>query len=314
MPLISDSLETGSLMLYGAIYALICLPIALLLSWNLPPRYKKTFWINSTFFYFLVMAIFILGLVIAIAIVVGFRSFGLIRLTDKRIQSLGIPDYQYSPIRKIEEFGEGAALKVLKKGELSKTARQKMLVAINQFSSAESNKMNFLVLKDDLDELRLYAKSLLEKQERELSAMIKQIDTKLAMTKDKKLTLVLKKRKALLLWEQVYKYLVHSENVPPALEKIKALALEVVQQWSEDAELPLLLAKIELRNRNLNQASFWLERAERNHAPDYKVASYKAEIDFLQKNYSRIASRLMAVNMKGVFGLQPMISFWVRYD
>lgn len=314
MLIIDWVLQGNNTSLCWLIYGVLCIPCVYYMLKILPSRYNSSWYFNFIFFSLLSISLFLLGIIIAFIIVLTLYTIKFFEKDKSYIKTADYPDYQHSPSTKLDKYGEGFGFKVTTKDTLPKSVRQKMLVAINQFGTSSVNKINSMVLSDDVDEMRLYAKSLIEKQEREISHSIKQFTQKLHTTKDTHAIAYYKKQIALLLWEQVYKYLVNNENLIAVLDKIEVLVTESMQVLSDDLELPLLRAKIALRNHALVDARKWLLLAEKNHAPDYKIISYLAEIDFLEKKYSNIKNVLGRSNNKGVIGLQPIISFWVQHD
>jgi polysaccharide biosynthesis protein PelE len=296
------------------VYSIFCIPLVLLMLWLLPVRFGTSKVCNFIFFYILSFTVFILGIFIAFSLVLGLILVKQFIREKEPIQTAEYPDYQRSPMSISDTYGEGFGFKVATSGELNKSVRQKMLVAINQFNTSGVNQINSQVLSDDVDEIRLYAKSLIEKQEREISQAIKYFTHKLGTTNDTSITAYYKKQIALVQWEQVYKHLVNNENLFAVLAKIKTLAQEAMSVLSEDMELPLLLAKIALKSNQLDEARKWLCVAAKNSAPEYKIISYLAEIDYLERNFTAIRSVLSSHNNKGIIGLQPIVSFWVTHD
>lgn len=314
MPIIEWVLQENHIALCWLIYAILCFPMSYYMVHLLPARYDKTRYYNFIFLFVISISIFIFGILIACGLVILLHSMKLLKRKKEFIETAEYPDYQHSPLSKHDQYGEGFGFKVTTKDTLPKAIRQKMLVAINQFGTSNVNKINSMVLSDDEDEMRLYAKSLIEKQERELSHSIKKFAHELHQTKDIKQIATYKKYIALILWEQVYKYLVNNENLIAVLEKIKVLATDALIELPNDIDLPLLLAKIALRHQELGLARDYLLMAEKNKAPAYKVISYLAEIDFLEKKYSNIKKLLTKSNLKGIIGLQSIVSFWVGHD
>jgi polysaccharide biosynthesis protein PelE len=235
-------------------------------------------------------------------------------ILEDNIQSADYPDHQRSPQQRNMVFGEGMGAKAVSTPSMSKGVRENMLVAINQFETPGVNAMNTQALSDDVDEIRLFARSLIEKQERRISEQLKAINQHLEHPENALKTAYYKRLKALVIWEQVYRHLVNFEHLTAALEHIKILATEAFQELPKDVELPLLLAKVALREQNLTEAGTWLKLATKNHAPDYKTVSYLAEIDYKEKKYANIKRTLGSMNNQGVIGLQPIISFWAAHD
>jgi polysaccharide biosynthesis protein PelE len=314
MPMIDWIFDVNNIWLCWMVYCLLSLPLVYLMLRILPARFQNTCYYNMFFLYFICASIFIFGLVIAFVIVLTLYLLKPFEYVDDSIQTTDYPDYQRSPITKNITYGEGLGTKLIKRGSLSKPARQKMLIAINQFETPGVNKINSLVLCDDIDEIRLFAKSLIEKQEKAITDQLKNISSKINETSDINVVAYYKKINAQVLWEQIYRYLVHNENLISVIIKIKTLAVEAMQVLTNDTELPLLLAKVALRENDVDDARHWLQIAKNNHAPDYKTVTYFAEVDFLEKNYANIKNGFKNFNNYKLIGLQPIISFWMPHD
>lgn len=314
MSIINGTLQDSSLYTYWLAYSIICIPVVFLLLILFPQRFKSAWYYNAAFFYVMSAALFIVGLFITCIIIVFLYCLKITAKEKDNVRTAEYPDYQHSQVVNNSVYGEGFGFKVTTNDALPKAMRQKMLVAINQFSSSHVNKINSVVLGDDVDDMRLYAKSLIEKQERKISHLIKYFTAKMEATSDKKLIAFYKKQKALALWEQVYNYLVNNEGLLAVLIKIKTLAYEALDSLPNDMELPLLLARIALRNHELDEAKKWLRVCEKNGTPEYKVISYIAEINYLQRHFSGIKKTLSSEHIKGIIGLQPIVSFWTHHD
>lgn len=295
-------------------YSVICLPIVFFMMLLLPLRYTRTWYLNFAFFYLLSLSMYLIGIILTLIIILILAFSRLMEKNDQHIQTAEYPDFQRAPIKEYKEYGEGYGFKVVTTQNLPKSVREKMLVAINQFGTSSVNKINAIALSDYVDEIRLYAQSLIEKQERQISQKIKLFMDELSKAKDEKHAAVFKKLLAEILWEQVYKYLIKNENLPGVLQKIQDYAEESLSILPNDAELPILLTKISLRRQNLEDAKRWLQLARENQSPDYKVISYLAEIKFLEKKFTEVKNLLHSVHHTGILGIQPNISFWVKHD
>ena len=305
----------GTVFLYWLIYSLLCLPVVYILLGLLPVHLHSTKYLNFTFFYLLASSLFVFGILIVFTLLLIFFYLKKTEPEKHTIETANYPDFQQSPTIGQDSYGgEGYGFKVARAGKQPKAIRKKMLIAINQFESSSVNRINTAILSDDVDEIRLYAKSLIEKQERQISHHIKYFTEKLLNATDIKHAAYYKKQKALILWEQVYKDLLSNDNLMAALEKIQVLAKEAFQILIEDVELPILLAKIALKHGAFETAKQWLDVAKKNQAPDYKILSYLTEISFLERNFSYTKQLFRNSDTKGIIGLQPVAAFWKSHD
>jgi|GEM_PF-7095207 len=293
---------------------LLFIPVIYFLLKKLPHRYRRSYYLPFIFFYTLSSSVFIFGIFISLGLALFLRYYKPQKRKKVLISTVDYPDYQQSPVTENSEFGEGFGLKAIVTQDTPKLIRQKMLVAINQFSSAAINKININVLTDEVDEMRLYAQTLIEKQDRAITHQIKKFTEQLEECRNPEKAAFYKKQLAQILWEQIFNYLINIESMVIVLDKIVNYAQEAFQILSDDIELPLLLAKCALRKNDYIAAVKWLNKAEENQAPAYKIASYRAEIAYIKKEYTEIKNILKNSTNKGIIGLQPVLSFWVSHD
>lgn len=301
------------LLFTSLIYALICLPFAFLMQMLVPQRYHSRKWLLFLFFYLLCFSMFILGMVIGFAFVATLITLKPPKERDESILRVTYPDYQQAPKKVYREYGEGSSYKFIATKQGSKDFRQQMLLAVNELSNKDTNAINRLALTDDSDEVRLYAQSLIEKQEKKLTNLAKNVLENLEKTENSTEAAYHKKQLAEILWEEVYKYLVSNETLLLFLEKIKTYAEEAFSVLTADVELPLLLSQVALRQNRWPEAKHWITKAENNHAPIYKICTFRAELAYHEKNYSEIPKILQANQDCGLLGLQPILKFWGQH-
>jgi hypothetical protein len=293
-------------------YILICIPVILIVSLLLPEKKRFPFLPAFLVFYALSASIFIFGIFISLLVILVLRFETQTRKRKTPLTTVAYPDFQSPPVSKIPQYGEGSGFKIVTNKDMPKSSRENMLVAVNQFSNRAINKLNLLLLNDEVDEIRLYAQSLIENQERKISSQIKLFTMKLAAAKSERIEALYKKQIAEALWEQIYKYLLASENLSLALEQIKLFSTEALRQLPEDKQLQLILAKIALLQNNLTEAKKWLEMASIDNAPYHKVLLSFAEIAYREKNYGHIKRLLQHYKAQGWTEMYPVIQFWVN--
>lgn len=295
-------------------YCIICIPLSYFLMLMVPYRLRLRPLFMFLFFYLLCISMFIFGIFISLAVGIILFYQAPVKKDKPFWSSVDYPDYQRSPQSHYTDYGEGAGFKILSTTDSHRLVRQKMLVAVNQLNAKNVRKINSLALSDDVDEVRLYAQSLIEKQERKFSKYITKYSIAMQRAEDPITEANCKKQIAEGLWEQVYKYLVINENLEATLQNIYIYATEALEVLPNDIELPLILAKVALLKSDLKEAKKWLKLAARNEAPDYKILSLLAEMEYLEKNYEAIGSTLKPCQGKELVGLEPIISFWVPHD
>lgn len=296
------------------IYGLLCLLFAYVLFLVLPKQFRYKAGLVFMFLFLLSLSLFALGMLVALVVTIILVYHKPVKESSQTVHRVSYPDYQRPPSTEHTAFGEGSGYKFIARHEGPKSIREKMLLAINQAGSKQVNTINALALQDDIDEVRLYAQSLIEKQEKQLTRLSKELLYALEKTTDPLHAAYYKKQMAEILWEQVYKYLVNRESLNVILDKMKQYAKEALAVLQDDKELPLLLCNIALRQSELKEAESYLKIAEKNQAPHYKVCAYFAELAYLEKEYFKIPKILASCQYLGVLGLQSVTSFWVNHD
>jgi len=314
MWLSNSLLHPQSISQWYLLYTVLCFPLSILMVLIVPLRLRIKPLIPFIFFYILSTTVVVFGLLISFVLVFILRFQKPPQRKTKIAETVTYPDYQRSPVTEVVAYGESGGLKIITDSSYPNSIRESMLVAINQYETTSTNKINSAALNDDIDEIRLYAYSLIEKQERQHHILINNFSENLHKTSDLKVAAYYKKQIAEVLWDLVYKYLVTNENLIVTLNKISAYATEALEQIPDDPQLPLLLTKVALRESNLKDAKKWLEKAIDNQSPDYKIISLLAEIKFMEKNYDQIKDVFTNYHSKGIIGLQSVKTFWLAYD
>lgn len=302
------------LLYYWIIGAIILLPVTWLLVALLPTKFKRNKLRNLFFFYCLSVSIFLFGILVSLTIILLLHFYKFHRQKDDHISLAIVPEYQKSPITSFSLQGEGFGYSAITKNVLPKSMRQKMMITINKIGGAEVNQINASVLTDEIDEMRLYAQSLIEKQERAIIHQIKTFTQLIDTSHDPFDIAFYQKQLAHALWQQVFSSLVNKENATIVIDKIIAYSTEALAILKDDIELPLLLAKCELRKNHYEEAKRWLALAKENGSPDYKIMSYLAEIDFNQKDYQKVAELFRTKPIRGILRLEPVRKFWTTND
>jgi hypothetical protein len=263
-------------------------------------------------FFLIAASLFILGIV---AILVLFLVLDNLKPLKKEVNIFAtseIPDYQHSPNPKSVIYGEGSGPSILQNTAFSVKDKEKMIIAINQFQTAKVNQLNKILLQNTTDEVRLYAHSLIEKQERALFKLLTYFNNLLIKEKDGVQIAVLHKHIAELLWEQVYSALVNEDGLKGIFESIKYHAELAFSSLREDKSIPLLMVLISLREGDTDTAKSWLEIAENNEASYYRITLFKAEIAFRERKFSEVRSLSNQLEDKGIVGADSIINFWSR--
>lgn len=293
-------------------YLVLCLLASYCLTQALPKRFRTTFYLNFALFFLLSASLFLLGLSAIIVLYLVLERLKPIRKERSLFQASEIPDYQRSPNKKSTVYGEGGGPSILQNISFSAQDKKRVMIAINQFQTASVNELNKLMLKDTADEVRLYAHTLIEKQERALFKLQYYFNKLLVYEKNPIKKAILHKHIAGVLWERVYSSLVNKEGVISILDNIKYHAELAFTELHDDASIPLLMTSIALRENEINKANYWLAIAESNGSSYYSIALFRAEIAFRDRNFSEVTRLLTLLKSKGVVGAESIIQFWSK--
>jgi len=152
-----------------------------------------------------------------------------------------------------------------------------------------------IALLDPLDEVRLLAYSMLDKKEKSLGKTIKaqlqEVDDTLSKSQA-----VVHRRLAEAYWELSYLGLVQGQAKTQILKRAFAAIEQVTQIEFNNAESFFLKGRIAL-NMGLNPvAEVSFQRAIELGVPRYRVASYQAELAFVQHQYEQVSDYLSLID------------------
>jgi len=300
-----------SLLSFELLYILISFPIAVFLWHILPPIYQQPKRLIILSFFGFSVFIPVLGILLLIV--------GLILLywMEKQKKQVAIkttqqPIYDREKITPPIRFGEGGALIRAQSDDVPIFDRLRSLTAINVTASPCVNIINRNMLQSGADELRLYAFSLLEKQETSINNQINEALQELKKAKSKTEKASAEKRLALLYWELVYLDLVQNDLLEATLEKAIHYANLAVEQLPNDADLWVLLGKIYLYKKDNEKAKEALNRARELNAPYSKTLPYLAELSFNECNFEELRNYFnMSETLKDIPKLAPIVDFWI---
>lgn len=212
-------------------------------------------------------------------------------------------------------FSEGGAWMRLQNDAIGTEERLKSLSALNITKGRFTNFVNRLMMQESNDELRLYAFSLLDKQENEINSWITYFSKLLEYPEDSQVYLNAVRQLAGLYWEMYYLNLSQDNIRIYMLQKAHDFAKKGLAIEPEDGALWILLAKIALERHNHNQARTCLFQALSIGVPVRQVAPYLAEMDFSEKNYDAVKKHLLSeASLKYMLRLAPVVSFWGSHD
>ncbi len=290
----------------SAFFSVLCLYI-------LPQKLRQSKWWVMTFFFIVSFFMPVIGLV-AVIIAVFLLRFVKVRARREEIKTVEMPFFMRQKIVKPQTFGESGAWTRAHSKTSQTSERIQSLAAINVSSTPQANILNRIMLQDDLDELRLYAFSLLNNQERELDEKINHAKELLEKTKDRLEAANIQKNLASLYWEVAYHKLVQEDLLEFTIEKALYFADLALEKLPEDATLWLLYGKIYMNHNEFDKAFDAFEKAKEYNAPDEKTLPYLAELCFKKKDFVRLREFLSASpNLWAIPRLNSLMRFWC-YD
>ena len=186
-------------------------------------------------------------------------------------------------------FGEGSLLSILKNKYIPASTKVKVLFMLDQIKSSAAMDMIRSTLSDPNDEVRLVGFSIMDNNQKAMNFKINEL---LAMQKKSKTAMQkaeISKDLAYSYWEMIYQGLV-DDQLALHIEKEALLALEnALLYFEDDAELYKLRGKIYFRAQEYSVAKESFVKALDLGIVQSKVASFMAEISFVEKNYSRVS-------------------------
>ncbi len=212
-------------------------------------------------------------------------------------------------------FSEGGAWMRLQNDASSTEDRIKSLSALNIQKGKFANYVNRLMVQENNDELRLYAFSLLDKQENDINSWISYFTKLLEHDASSRVYLNAVRQLANLYWEMYYLNLSQDNIKMYMLNQSQHYANKGLELEPEDGALWVLLARIALEKDDHNKARMAMFQALTIGVPMRQVAPFMAEMDFLEKNYMAVEEHLSRdVSLKYMLVLAPVVKFWSRDD
>ncbi len=227
------------------------------------------------------------------------------------IQSLPPIDYTKEKIAKVAAYAAGWAAIRLESTAFSKKEREQALISINKGFGREVNIINRQLLSDNMDELRLYAFSLLENQQNFINKKISELLKDYTQKHSTAHKVLIEKQLALLYWELVYLNLTEDALRRLIIEKCLSLAQSALKVLTTDATLWTLMAKIHLASHQIPDAINAFNKAEKYKAPPSKIYPYLAELSFQKREYSQIKHYLCSdAAFRDIPKLSRVVEFW----
>lgn len=293
---------------WGALYLCFIALSSVLFSIRLPRQLRKQWLLAWLFFFNIQLCIPLFGCVLAYLVVLMLKNHRYQLVETSPYILVAPPDYQRAPVRTRISFGESSSQRLQEHAALE--TKQDILIAINRFQNAQVNRLNRALLQEDVDELRLSAQSLMEKQERAIFKLLAAIHHMLTRTRNPQQCTLLKKAELELMWEQILKGLVDEEGKLANLKRIQSIAEDVMQILPQDAAVPMLMVHIALRAGKEEDALHWLHVAKNNHCAEYKLVLTEAEIAFRKRAFEKVRVLMDSIAQEPLVGAHGVLAFW----
>ena len=209
----------------------------------------------------------------------------------------------------------GAARAQLMNPQAPPASRVEALLAVGAAGTPATGGLLRELLADADDEVRLLAYGLLDRREKEISAALARNRRLLAAADeidDRDDAREICGRIAQLYWELVYQDLASGDTARYALEQTLVFAERALRDDAGDGARWLLIARAQLRRRDLPAAEHALQQAAACRLPRRSVLPYLAELRFAQRRYDEVRRALLELGGRpGSETLAAMQQYWV---
>jgi hypothetical protein len=210
----------------------------------------------------------------------------------------------------------GAAARAqLMNPQAPQASRVEALLAVGAAGTPATGGLLRELLADANDEVRLLAYGLLDRREKEISAALARNRRLLALAEeidDRADAREICGRIAQLYWELVYQDLASGDTARYALEQTLVFAERALGDDAGDGARWLLIARAQLRRRDLAAAEHALRQAAACRLPRRSVLPYLAELRFAQRRYDEVRRTLLELGGRpGSETLAAMQQYWV---
>lgn len=166
------------------------------------------------------------------------------------------------------------------------------------------------LLADPVDDMRLLAYGMMEKREQIVSGQLLRQRELLAEARSEAEIRLASRRVAELYWELIYQDLVQGDMASYALEQARTHATRALAHDDSDGPLWLLLARIAIRQVQLDAAAEALRGALACAATDRAVLPYLAELHFLHRRFDQVREVVRAM-APASGAVDPLRRYWI---
>lgn len=232
------------------------------------------------------------------------------------IKEIVRPDYIPSLETLSSHFGAGGARVRLFDEKAMGSVRRSALLAISAKQNIDNNRLLFAALREDDDEIRILAYSILDLQQEDINKNISYSLEHLEQSTDIKKRVMIHKHLALLYQELVYRSLVESELVNETLNHAidhanKCLSEAKALGNDHDPAIYLLLAQVYKRRNDLEKAAAYMLDAAEHGAPASSTIPFLADLAFKKKDFARVAELFQsAPSLRYMQKIGSAAQFW----
>lgn len=212
------------------------------------------------------------------------------------------------------QFDRGGLRARVTKREVPREKRMQSLAALQHLPTSASTSVLRTLLDDDVEDIRLVAFGMLDKEEK---AITEQIHRLLNQPQATTSTAYLQRNKRLaeLYWELAYSGLVQGELRRYALEHALNHVQLALKEDDREAGLWFLCARVLNALGRTDEAETHFHTAEKLGIPESRILPYLAEFAFRCGDYARTRQQLAALADTPVTPrLRPVVEFWQGGD
>ena len=305
--------EPGSLeqraLAFAGVHALASALFAVFALSLMPLRYRRPLWSALLFPFSFSLFVPVLG---PTCLAAGF--YLALRLPRRNEVSVwhrtAVPDLPVSPLEVSSQpkYTQGGLVDVLRHAA-APDKRLHAIMAVRQLPDREAVPILRMALRDLADDVRLFAYSLLDRKESEISRIIDELRARLRREDD---NAVVHARLAEQFWELSYLGLALGEVDRHTLEQAWTHAGEGLASPDEAAAMYFLRGRIALRQNNLPVAELCFAYALAAGMESADIAPYQAEVAYREGRFAEVPDLLQQIpeSARSQAGLADVVAMW----
>jgi len=276
----------------------------------LPPRLRRPPRAAPLFLFALCFGLPLFGIAgLALVLVPALRHPEQLRRRDWEV--IRVPKLPYKPLAsQAEQYGPGGLLGVLRNAPDSER-RLRAVISTRQMQQRSAIPILREALQDPVDDVRLLAYALLDDQQEELTAHIRELLAALESGEGE--GAALQQSAATAYWELAYLGLAEPELRRTMLKSAERHLLGALAERGDDGELHFLLGRVRLLDGRLEAAEKTLLQAIDCGLSRNEVLPYIAEIAFMRHEFERVSVVLSGVDpvKRRDQRLAPVADYWL---